>query len=153
MTKRLIIVLLALLIAAPALASNRNCTSALVTGGLCRDVGNWLIYYDAPTAALADLRDAILDEYNYQTEIICASSRQFEPLLNGQSSKILNAAGATTDSCTVGQVTANPQGTTDYADAVIDYEMRNRVIQWKINEAQEVANDPTTIETPDTGAP
>lgn len=142
---------IALLVPLAADAANRSCNLTLVNQQVCRESTNFVLFYDAPVVSFADLRDAILDEYNYQTEIVCASTRQFEPLLNGQNSKILTAAGAATDTCSVGTVTANSQGTAEYADAVIDYELRNRVIAWKFASAQEAANDPSTIPTPDTG--
>jgi hypothetical protein len=121
--------------------------------GICRQSTNFVLFYDAPASAFADLRDAILAEYNYQDEVVCASTRQFEPLLNGQPSKLLSAAGASADSCSVGSVVSNPQGTAEFADAAIDFENRNRVIQWKHNTAIEEAGDPTTIPTPDVGPP
>lgn len=139
------------LLALPALAGNRSCNTTLVSQNVCRSSTNFVLFYDAPAAAFADLRDAILDQYNYQDEVVCASTRQFEPLLNGQPSSILTAAGASTDSCSVGQPTANPQGTAEYADAVIDYELRNRVIAWKHAAAQAAADDIQSIETPDVG--
>jgi hypothetical protein len=153
--RRLTLLLLGLLLALPcaAFAGNRSCNTTLVGQSVCRSSTNLVLFYDAPGSAFADLRDAIAAEYNYQDEVVCASSRQFEPLLNGQSSSVLSAAGAATDSCSVGSVVANPQGSGEFADAVIDMELRNRVIQWKHNTAVEEAADPTAIETPDVGAP
>lgn len=150
--KKLILAALVLLLAAPVYASSRSCNVTLVNQGVCRDSGNLVLFYDAPGSAFADLRDAILEEYNYQGEVVCAPSRQYQPLLNGQPSKVLSAAGQAQDGCpTVGQPTPNPQGTAEFADAVIDLELRNRVIAWKHNAAQDAANDPTTIATPDVG--
>lgn len=134
-------------------AGNRSCNTTLVSQQICRESTNLVIFYDAPPSAFAELRDAILDQYNYQAQIVCAPTRQFEALLNSQPSKILVAAGANMDGCSVGAVVNNPQGTAEYADAVIDYELRNRVIQWKHNQAQEAASDPNTIPTPDVGKP
>lgn len=146
--------LLALLLALSPLtaadASVRNCNVTLVNQQVCRDAGNTVLFYDAPTAALIDLRSAIVEGNNYQDEIICASTRQFEPLLNSQPSKVLNAAGASQDGCTAGQVTANPQTDTEFADAVIDAYLRNLVIAWKHSQAVE-QQDPSMIPTPDTG--
>lgn len=137
----------------PALAANRSCNLTLVGQGVCRDSTNYVLAYDAPVGHFADLRDAILSEYNYQTEVVCAPTRQYEPLLNGANSDVLTTAGQAQDGCpTVGQPVANPQGTADYADAVIKLELQNRVIAWKHAAAQDAANDPSTIGTPDVGA-
>ena len=151
--RRLTLLLLGLLLSLPcaAFAGNRSCNTTLVGQSVCRSSTHFVLFYDAPATAFADLRDAILAEYNYQGEVVCASTRQFEPLLNGQPSKILTAAGAVTDSCSVGQVAPNPQGTAEFADAAIDYELRNRVIAWKHAQAQAAAADPTEIPTPDVG--
>jgi hypothetical protein len=142
-----------LLTAAPALAANRTCNLTLVGQGICRDSTHYVLAYDAPVSHFADLRDAVLDEYGYQTEIVCGTSRQYEPLLNGTNSDVLSAAGQSQGDCsTVGQPTANPQSSADFADAVIKMEMQNRVIQWKYNAAQEAAGDVTQVPTPDVGA-
>lgn len=150
--KRFLALLAVLLIAAPAWGANRSCNTQLVLDGVCRDSANLLLFYDAPSPSFIDLRDAIAQQENYQLEIICASSRQFQPLLNGSASSVLTAAGQTVDSCTVGAVVSNPQSAGGFADAVIDRDLRNRVIQWKLNSAQVAADDPTSIPTPDTGA-
>lgn len=140
-------------LALPALAANRTCNLTLVGQGVCRESTNYVLAYDAPVAHFQNLRDAILDEYNYQTEVVCAPTRQYEPLLNGTNSDVLTAAGQAQDGCpTVGQSVTNPQGTADYADAVIKLELQNRVIAWKFAAAQAASSDPTTIGTPDVGA-
>lgn len=152
--RKIVAIVLVLLAAAPlALAANRTCNLTLVGQGICRQSSNYVLAYDAPVAHFADLRDAILDEYNYQSEVVCAPSRQYEPLLNGTNSDVLTAAGQAQDGCpAVGQPVANPQSTADYADAVIKLELQNRVISWKHAQAQDAASDPTTITTPDVGA-
>jgi hypothetical protein len=152
--KRLALIALTLVILVPTVAdaSSRSCNTTLVSQNVCRDSTNLVLFYDAPASAFADLRDAILEGENYQDEVVCAPTRQYDPLLNGQASKVLNAAGQAEDSCpTVGQPVANPQGTAEFADAAIDRYLRNLVIAWKHNSAQEAANDPTSIETPDGG--
>ena len=151
-TTAVLLALTALVVAPPADATNRSCNLALVGQLVCSDSTHYVLAYDAPPAAFADLRDAILDEYQYQDDVVCATTRQYEPLINGQPSAILAAAGVSSADCvTVGSVVPNPQSTADYADAVIEYELRNRVIQWKHNAAQDAAADPTTIPTPDIG--
>lgn len=129
----------------------RSGNATLLAQGVCRNTANLILYYDAPAASFADLRDAIADEYNYQDELVLISGqRQYVPLANGQPSGILSAAGAADgDQGTVGQPVPNPQGRAEFADAVIEKELRDRVIQWKLTPAP--APDPNTIPTPDVG--
>jgi hypothetical protein len=145
---------LLLLIADPALAGNRDCNNqALVSGGLCDTTTNWLLFYDAPLAALQDLKDAIIAQYGYETEVVCAPNRQYEPLLNDAPSGVLVAAGVGQGDCSVvGQPTANPQSDTNFADAYIELELRNRIIAYQHNQAQAAADDVTQVPTPDVGA-
>jgi len=56
---RISLLLGALLLAAPSLAATRNCTTALVTGGICRASTNKLVSYDLPTSAASELADAV----------------------------------------------------------------------------------------------
>lgn len=146
------VALLVGLLAAPADASSRSCNTTLVNQQICRSTDHLVLFYDAPGAAFADLRDAILEEYSYSDMLVCTTARQFEALLNGQPSKVVSSAGQAQGDCTtVGAVAPNPQGTAEFADAVIDLELRNRVIAWKHAQAQAASSDPTSIPTPDVG--
>lgn len=132
----------------------KTVNSTMVAAGLGREIGNTLLWYDGPTAAFAELRDAIVAEANYQSEIVLAPTRQYEPLLNGDDSRILNAAGKDVDypAGTVGQPVANPQDAGEFADAFVEKWMRDKIIAWKHNQAQEAASDPTAIPTPVAGS-
>jgi hypothetical protein len=149
-------VLAALLLGALALpvgAANRSCNATLVSQGVCRQNTNLLLYYDAPLTPFQDLRDAMLARHPRPAEVPCTAVRSFEPLANGQPSKLVATAGVTTDSCTLGTVVANPMTTGDWADGVIELELRNIVILWKNQAAIDVADDPESITTPDVGTP
>lgn len=143
----------AVLLAAPGFAANRTCNATLVTQGVCRQNANLLLYYDAPSASFIELRDAMIARHPRPANVQCTAERSFEPLLNGQPSKILATAGVVTDSCTLNTSIANPQTTGDYADAVIEMELRNIVIRWKNQAAVEAVPLPSTIPTPDFGTP
>lgn len=147
-------IVLSALLGAPALAVTKTCNAQAVTYGVCRAVDNFLLCYDAPAAAFADLRDALAWKHNHQTEITCATARQWEPLLNGSPSGVLAAAGVSSGDCTAGQVgqaVANPQDPAAYADAMIQLTNRNIVIQHKQWLAEQASGDPTSIPTPDVG--
>lgn len=138
---------------APSWAASRSCNITLVNQAVCRASDNLVLFYDAPAFAFADLRDALVSEFNWQAEIVCAPSRQWEPLLNGNNSRVLSAAGQAEDGCpTVGQPVANPQGAAEFADAQIDSWLRNKVIAYKHNLAQQSADDITSIDDPDVGS-
>lgn len=132
----------------------KTVNSTMVAGGLGREIGNLLLWYDGPPAAFGELRDAIADEANYQTEIVLAPTRQYEPLLNGQPSRILNAAGKDVDypAGTVGQPVANPQDSGEFADAFIEKGFRDKIIAWKLNAAVEASGGPENIPTPVAGS-
>lgn len=152
MRKYLALTALLILVTVPLVAGNRSCNTTLVGQGVCRQSTYTVLFYDAPSSALIDLRDTMLAEGNYQDEIICvAGARQYAQLSNGQPSRVLNAASASTDSCTAGQPTTNPQGTTEFADAWIDKLLRDKVINYKFNVAQQQAGDITEIGSPDVG--
>lgn len=131
----------------------KTVNGTMVAGGIGREIGNTLIWYDGNTAALGELRDAIVSEGNYQTEIVLAPTRQYDPLLNGQPSRVLSAAGKDVDypAGTVGQPVANPQDPVGFADAWIEKYLRDKVIAWKHNQAQ-VEADVTAIPTPSMGS-
>lgn len=149
--RRLVFSLTLALAALPASASNQLCNATLVTQGVCRSATNTVLYYDAPTATLVDLRDAIAGLENYQTQVTCRATRQFDTLENGQPSKVLVAAGVDVDLCVLGTVVTNPQTSTQFADAIVDRLLRNKVIRWKHQVAVSQASDITTIPTPDVG--
>lgn len=150
MYKHIILTALALSLAlAPAWASNRTCNTDLVVDGACVDSTSILLHYEASIAGWSAIVDAFAADQNWQPELICAPSRQFEPLLNGQPSNILSAAGVAEDGCTSGQVTSNPQSQGDFTDAVILRIIQDAVIQHQLDEATASAGDPTTISTPE----
>jgi hypothetical protein len=153
MRRTLAFITFAALAAAPSSAANRACNSTLVGQTVCRNATNLVLFYDAPLAAFQDLRDAIVTVENYQTEVPCNAVRAFDQLTNGAPSKVLVAAGVTPDGCTLGVNVANPQTTGDFADAIIDRLLRNKVIAWKFQAALDAVEDISTIPTPDTGAP
>lgn len=132
----------------------RTVNSTMVTGGIGRAVGNLLIWYDGDPAGFVELRDAIASEGNWQEEIPLAPTRQYEPLLNGQPSRILSAAGKNVDypTGTVGQPVANPQDAGEFADAWIEMLLRNKVIAWKHNQAVAQAGGVEQIPTPQAGS-
>lgn len=149
--RRLALILLLALAAAPLSASWKACNGTLMTQNVCRALGNTVLFYDAPTAALIDLRDAIVAQENYQATVRCTDVRSFVTLANGQPSKILATAGVVADSCTLNATVANPQSTTDFADAVIDRYLRNYVIEFKHRGAVTAVPAISTISTPDVG--
>jgi hypothetical protein len=153
MRRLITLLVLAALAAAPSFAANRACNSTLVSQTVCRNATNLVLFYDAPLAAFQDLRDAIVTVENYQSQVNCTATRQFDQLTNGAPSKVLVTAGVTPDGCTLDTQVANPQTTGDFADAIIDRLLRNKVIAWKFQAALDAVEDITTIPTPDTGAP
>lgn len=132
----------------------KSVNSTMVAGGIGREVGNLLIWYDGPVAAFGELRDAIVTEGNWQAEITLAPTRQYEPLLNGQPSRILNAAGKDVDypAGTVGQPVANPQDGGAFADAFIEKWFRDKIIAFKHAQAVEQSGGPEQVPTPVAGS-
>lgn len=134
----------------------RSVTSGMVAGGLGRQVGNLLLWYDAHPSVFVDLRDAINDEHNYQAEIPLAPSRQFHPYLNGQPSQVLVAAGVAQGdgpAGSIGQPVANPQDAGEHADAQLERYLRDKVIAYRFQLAQQQAGGVEQIPTPDVGGP
>jgi hypothetical protein len=132
----------------------KTVNSTMVAVNVGREVGNLLLWYDGPLSAFLELRDALADEGNYQSEIVLAPTRQYEPLLNGQPSRILSAAGKDVDypSGIVGQPVANPQDEGEFADAFLERILRDKIIAWKFNAAQESSSGPESIPTPVAGS-
>lgn len=160
--RRILLALVLLVLAAADLsASTRLCNGTLVTQGVCRNIANQLLYYDAPTTSAVDLRDAISAGFQIKSSgnaylpfVQCTATRTFALLLNGQPSRILATAGVIPDVCILGATNvANPQTTSEFSDAEVDASFRNVVIEWKHQVAVEAVADPNTIPTPDTGAP
>lgn len=145
--------LLALVFCHDASAIVKSCNTQAVTYGICGAVDNLVLCYDAPQAIFVDLRDAMGWKHNYQTQVTCASSRQFEPLMNGAPSKVLAVAGVSSGDCTsgqVGQAVNNPQDKGAFADAILQLQQRNLIIEYKTWLAQQQI-DPVNVPTPAVG--
>ena len=71
MMKRLFLLLIVALFAVPSFAGHADCTSVLVTEGVCRDATNHVFYFDAPNVTFAELRDAIATQQGWASLMIC----------------------------------------------------------------------------------
>lgn len=144
--------ILAALLAGPSEASRRQCDQAMIDAGGCRAGSSQALAYDAPAADWQDLVDAYAQQHNYQATVPCTSNRQYSSLQNQKPNRIVVTAGINQGDCSVqGAEVANPQSKDDFLDAVIDAQLKDAVISWKLAVAQQQAADPSTIPTPDVG--
>lgn len=71
--KRLILILLTALLAAPAFAGRSNCTQALVDAGICRATGDKVWFLSMNDAADAKLQSALAKQAGWVAEVTCTA--------------------------------------------------------------------------------
>jgi hypothetical protein len=121
--KKTLLALALVLVAAPALAGTRTCTTALVTAGICRSTTDVLYTLSISAAAAPQVQAAIVGLYGYQTPAPC-----------------------TPDFVAVGVCSSGQLGTSvaitkaQFVDVTIrSWLLRSVVIRWNLQVAQDAA--------------
>ena len=122
--RRLLMALAVLMVAAPAVAGHANCTTGMVTEGVCRDAANHVMYFDAPAVAFAELRDAIATQQGWSSTMECSED--------------LVRMGL----CSVGELgTDVAVAKDDFGEGWIKRILREVVIVQRRNDAKQAASD------------
>lgn len=72
--KRLTLFLLAALVAAPSFAGSMQCTTAMVTAGICRATTERVIFLSVAQAHIPNVVDALADEAGWTATVPCTQA-------------------------------------------------------------------------------
>lgn len=146
--RRLLITLLLLVAAAPALADHRPCTQTLVDQGVCDRRTDVLVYWSVPEPRHEDLVAALAVSLGYQEVVACQQKRLVDD--HG----VLQAAGPGDGACTpelAGQEVPNPQSDTEAAHAYLGAQLARKAREHRIAERVEAARRTAEAEVPAVG--